>query len=432
MNSAESPPRSLGTRNALLWTIGLAGVIIAAVLILSAGGGKSSQEEPEAKILPVETLVISPVESFQQRRTFTGVIKSARSSELGFDRTGRLASIEVEEGEHVAAGQILARLDIRNLEAKRRELQAQRAAAQASLDELVAGPREETIEAARAEVRDWEAQVKLAELQDRRGEELVRDKVISQDEYEQRSLGKQSAQARLDAAQRRLDELEAGTRKEQLAAQRAMVAQLEAAIENVEVDLEESVLTAPYAGAIAQRNWDEGTILSPGASLLRIVENGRLEAWIGLPPSAVAQLPIGSQQTVEVSGQKYAAVVSGVLPELDVRTRTRTAILQLDDSQNTVAPAQIVRLEVRETSRLETPCYWLPTTALTRGGRGLWAVLAVETDPQNNQEIAVRRDVELLHTDGQRVLVRGTLADGERVIVQGTHRLVAGQRVASS
>ena len=68
---------------------------------------------------------------------------------------------------------------------------------------------------------------------------------------------------------------------------------------------------------------------------------------------------------------------------------------------------------------------WVPATALVRAPRGLWACYVVGEDG-----LVARREVSVVHTDGARVYVRGTLRSGERVIRSGAHRVVQGQHVA--
>ena len=72
--------------------------------------------------------------------------------------------------------------------------------------------------------------------------------------------------------------------------------------------------------------------------------------------------------------------------------------------------------------------YWVPASALTPNRRGLWAVYVAVGEGATST--VATRDVELLHTDGGRSFVRGTLEDGEEVIVSGGHKVVAGQKVA--
>lgn len=431
MNSATSRLRlffgeKMTFRQLMTRSIGLGALVGAPFLGFFALDGQSSQPElPGPTVLPVEVAPIKAVSSFSQRRTFTGVVKAARTSELGFERTGRLVSIEVQEGERVTAGQVLARLDDQNLRAKQRELTARRAAAQSLLDELEAGPRVQTIEAARAEVADLESQVELAKLNFQRREELLASRAISREDYDRTALGMKSTAARLDAAKSRLDELEAGTRVETIESQRAVVEQLAASIADVAVDIEESKLTAPFAGVVGKRHLDEGTIVAPGATLLRLVEDRHLEAWIGLPVHLAARMESDSSVQLLIDGTTAPAQLQTVLPELDPATRTRTAIFKLE-SADTSYPGQVVRIDVRDEAQAEG--FWLPATSLARGSRGLWSVLVAEPRDDDTQ-VAAKRDVEVLYTDGERVLVRGTLDETDQVILSGTHRVVAGQQV---
>jgi hypothetical protein len=76
---------------------------------------------------------------------------------------------------------------------------------------------------------------------------------------------------------------------------------------------------------------------------------------------------------------------------------------------------------------------WLPTTALEKSSRGLWScyVLEKSSDTNTNPEAfrIARRYVELLHSDGVRAFVRGTIGSGEKIVSGGTHRNVPGQLV---
>jgi len=71
--------------------------------------------------------------------------------------------------------------------------------------------------------------------------------------------------------------------------------------------------------------------------------------------------------------------------------------------------------------------FWLPLSALKAGQRGLWDVLVVLE--RDDQLVVARESVEVLHADGERVYVRGTLSDGARIIGDGAHRVTVGQPV---
>jgi RND family efflux transporter MFP subunit len=417
---------------------------IRTIVLLVVGGGAvaalaATFHDPAAdqagaqRILPVETIAVQPVTSYQTVRTYTGTLHAARTAELSFERPGEIISLEVDQGDHVKPGQVLATLDTKSLEAQRRELLAQRAAAQAQLDELEAGTRPEQIAAARSKVRNLEAQVKLQELTLQRRETLVGQRAVSQAEFDQATYGLQSAAALLEAARQELAELEAGPREEKKAAQRAAVEQLAAAVAVIDAQLEDSRLVASFQGTITARHFDEGAVVAPGQIVFRLVEDQQLEAWFGLPVAATGQLQFGSDYQLRVGERRATATVTAIVPELDTATRTRRVVMKLKPGDATAYAGEIVRLDLENEISTE-PAYWLPTTALVRGARGLWSCFVVV--PETNKQPAdartrsiEKRDVKIVHTAGERVLVRGLLTTGDAVIAAGAHRVVPGQQV---
>lgn len=417
------------SRRACQLVTGLALLVLVSIAIgLNTRSSDPLPAEPYA--IPVRVTRIQPVHSCVQQRSFTGLIKAGRTSELSFSRSAKLIEVLVDEGEVVAAGRVLARLDTRHLLAKQRQLKAQRDQAAAVLTELVAGPRPQTIDAQRAAVTGIQAELELAQASFQRHQRLLQEDAVSQSAFEQAEFTVKSLEARRDAAQRELDELLAGSRPEKIDAQKAMVAQLEAALEDLAHDLDDCNLIAPFSGRIGRRYADKGTIVGPATPVLRLVESRNLEAWIGLPSGLAQQLQPGQSHEVVIDHRSYPAILRSILPELDLTTRTQTVVLQLDDPiKAEISPGQIARIEIAEERSVKG--FWLPIDALSRGTRGLWSVLVVQDDG-NGQSQAARRDIEVLHTESQRVLVRGTLQPDDRVITSGTHRVVAGQQVSVS
>ncbi len=410
----------------MLLTMILAGLVgLNAVL----AGKDKEKRSVETKPLPVKTIVLHGSDSFGIKRTYTGIVKAARTSELSFRRTAELTSVLVREGARIRKNEILASVDRRSLQARKQELTAKKNAAQALLNELIAGPRKQTIASARAEVAQMQADLELEQAELQRAGKLFEDAVISRSKYDTVQFGTRAAKARLEAATQKLVELEAGTRPEKIDAQRAVVEQLVAMLSEVAIDLEDSQLKAPYAGVISKRYTDEGTVVSPGEAILRLVDDTRLEAWVGLPAANAINFSVGEKHRLTVGGNEIVATVSAVLPELDSATRTRTVIFDLGSSEsNQIVPYQIVRIEVEQQNN--TKGYWVPVTSLVQSKRGLWSLYVVEPDERDSIFVVARRDVEVLHLQDVRAFVRGTIQSGEHVIADGPHRVVVGQRVS--
>jgi len=412
-------------------------LVLAVVLLAISGIGFVSLSRSDAATDPlaspgtlvVETVVVERVHSFQSAREYTGTVVARRTSGLGFELSGKLNAILVEEGAEVSAGAPLAELDTEHLETRRRQVAAQRAEAAAKLDEMITGPREEDIAAARARVAGLEADVELLRRQTDRQQRLLDRNATSLDAFEEFSFQLQARQAQLDEACHDLEELLNGTRREQITAQQATVEALDAAVADIDVDLRKSTLRAPFAGTVARRSVDEGVVVEAGQEIVRLVEDAELEVWAGLPVAAAMDLVEGMEQRVKIGGRTYSATVAGRFPEVDRATRTRTVILRLERSAAAeVVQGEVVRLHLTET--LEATGYWLPATALSKGQRGLWAAYVAMDVPKSVDARRIeRRDVEILHTEGDRVLVRGALEDGEFVVAGGTHRVAPGQLV---
>ena len=391
---------------------------------------KAEVKVPRARLLPVETVTLEALPAYRATRAYTGKVVARQSSDLSFERTGKLVNLAVDEGDRVTLGLPLARLDTQVLRTTQRQLRAQRAQALARLAEMRAGPRRQTIAAAQAQVHEQRAELALAGLQRRRRQSLMQKGVIAREEFDAADAGVKTWQARLDAAQRRLDELQAGTRPEQIRAQEALVAQFDARLAAMAIDVDKSVLKAPFAGKVARRLVDAGMVVNAGQPLFRLVEDTQPEVHVGLPPHVAAKLTPGRAQSIRIGPTTHQAQVVRILPELDTVTRTVLTVLTLSTSrEGLIVPGQVARLALEET--IDTPGFWLPLTALTKGERGLWSCFALVPDPKGDASAfrTEHRLVEILHTDNSRVFVRGLLQAGERVVKTGTHRLVAGQRV---
>lgn len=376
--------------------------------------------EAESQGLSVQTLVLPEAETgYSVSRAFSGEVQARRQSDLGFERGGELTEIMATEGMTVAAGAPLARLDTRALLSERQGILAQIAAATAQLAELEAGPRSETIAVATASVQDLQNQLDLAAASYQRWQALYDEGAITQQQLDESAAQLGSLEARLVAAQQTEQELQVGSRPEQMQAQAARVASLEAALASLDVALAKSEIRAPYAGQIAARHSDEGTVVAAGQPVLRLVETGIWEARIGVPVHQTRRL--GDAPEVEIEGQLYAAEVEAIAPEVDPISRTVTVLLRLEAA--TLISGQTARLHLTET--INETGYWLPQTALVPASRGLWRVYSVAANQQVNPQV-----VEVVHSEAERVFVRGTLQAGDRIIVAGTQRLVPGQQVS--
>jgi multidrug efflux pump subunit AcrA (membrane-fusion protein) len=381
-----------------------------------------------AGVVTVEVETIKKATTWESRSAYSGIVKAKRKSDLSFERPGRVDEINVEQGDRVTAGQILARLNTEQLEAQLRKLQADKRAAEALLAELKAGPRTETIEAAKAKVRQQDSQLELATANAKRRKRLLDQRLVAREEYEQAQTAVERWETEREIAQKQLEDLELGTREEKIASQSAVIESLSAAIAAAQVDLEHSVIKSPFAGSIVTRSIDEGSVVASGQPIVTINEDTVLQAHVGVPANIAQSLNSGDLLRVLIRDQAIPARLKSIVAQIDETTRSQEVVATLALSpENKVVPGDIARLEVVRT--LPVDGFWLDTTAVLQAQRGLWECYVIEPQKSSDQGVVVRRSVEILQTEGNRVLVRGAVREGERVVVSAIHRLSVGQKV---
>lgn len=444
-SSTPSFPRLIGFGLIVLLVIGIAAAATRKDKLLPS---KPTHAETRVALpMAVNTLVVGEIAPEIQTRSYSGSLIARFESRLSFERSGRVDRIGPHEGARVESGTVLASLAQDDLDAKQHRIESELAAAQAVLDELVAGPREQTIQAAAAKVNELAARVLLAETNAKRQSKLAPQGATSQSQLDSASFGFQASRHSLIAAEALLRELKEGTRDEQIDAQRAKCEAIRGSLREIEADRADSRIVAPFAGSIQNRMVDEGAVVSPGSAALHLVSHA-IEARVALPPAVAQSLRVGSDVSLRCNGQSRPGWVDRVSPTINDDTRTRDVFFRLvesqsDDQSNLFSSlsqqgwvvGEIMELIVfddagsRQSESEHADKHWLPISSLSRGTRGLWTVLVVPGSAAI--ETCERRFVELLKTEGSYAAVQGMLNKGERVIADGLHRVTAGMVVRS-
>ena len=199
-------------------------------------------------------------------------------AQLGFKMPGRVVERLVSEGQRVAAGQLIARLDdseqTQELALRRAEL----AAAQAVLAELEAGSRPQEIAAVEATLRSVEAERERVRLDCARQQELFKHDAISSRDLETAQAQLKVADARAIEAGERLKLVREGPRVETINQARARVEQGRAALALAETHFENTKLTSPLAGVVLSHNIEPGEFVAAGTPIVTVADTAHL--WV--------------------------------------------------------------------------------------------------------------------------------------------------------
>ncbi len=211
---------------------------------------------------------------------------------------GRVAAVLVREGDQVQAGQLLARLDAPEIEAKLRQADAVRDAARSLSAKAEHGARPEEIRAARSNWERAEAAAVLAEKTDARIARLFADGVVPLQKRDEAEAQARAARDAADAARALYDQARTGARPEDRAAAAAQLRQAEGAVAEAEAYRDAAVLRAPTAGEVVERVVDPGELVSPGVPVLSLVDLS--DSWVtfNLREDQLAGLRIGTELPV--------------------------------------------------------------------------------------------------------------------------------------
>lgn len=187
-----------------------------------------------------------------------------RQVELGFRVSGRIQEMRFEEGDPVAEGDLMARLDQQPYENDLHLAAAEVAGERANLQLLETGTRPEEIAQARALVAERQAALANAKQQFERQQQLVRSAAASRQAFDSARALLDEAEARLVSAQKALDLALEGFRSEEKAAARAALDAAQARQAMAETELQDTELQAPAAGTILSRVRERGAIVAPG------------------------------------------------------------------------------------------------------------------------------------------------------------------------
>ena len=199
---------------------------------------------------------------------------------------GRVATVAVNEGQRVDAGQVLVTLDTKDTDLAIGRAQAERAQAVAQLRLVQAGSRAEDIQQAEAQQAAAEADRKAAEddlaaakADEARFEQLLASKSGSQKQRDDAATRLQVAESRLRGAGDRIRaaaalvaKLKAGARPEEVETAKARIASVDALITTLQNDVKEAVIVAPSAGTVTSRLITPGELATTRAPMIVLVD----------------------------------------------------------------------------------------------------------------------------------------------------------------
>jgi HlyD family secretion protein len=246
----------------------------------------------------------------------------AREVRLAAKYGGRVATLSVEEGDLVTAGQELARLETTEARLALEQAQAERRQADADLRLRLAGARREDRAELAAQVEALRVDLGAAERDQQRMEALLERGSGTAKARDDARARRDALAARLEALRQSQARMEAGSRPEEIEAARARVAAAQARAGQLEERLKDAVVTAPRAGLVTEKVAEAGEMVSAGAPL--VVVTDLQDAWLNVYVSEpdLARIRLGQPAEVHTDdGQVRSGRVAFVASQAEFTPR---------------------------------------------------------------------------------------------------------------
>jgi len=335
---------------------------------------------PPAQVF-VDAATIEIVDSFRES---TGSLRPARRSVVASREGGVVELFDVDEGDSVRAGDVLARLDSALL-----QLDVQRAAAQVESDRGLVSERHAELDNAQ---RD---QARLESL-DERGS--ARPVELDDARTETARLAAQLMQAEADVA-----------------AHLAELARAERRVAN-------TTIVAPFDGRVVSTATELGEWINEGGDVAEVVAIDTLECWLDVPETAIAIVRESAEPIdvrIDALRRSVTAHEAVVIPDADPLSRLFPVRLTLDNSAGDLAPGMSVTGMVPTGLKGEALTVHRDSVRVDELGEYVFA---------DRAGVAAVIRVHTLFASGERVVIRpGDIRPGDRVVVEGNERIMPGQ-----
>jgi HlyD family secretion protein len=240
--------------------------------------------------------------------------------EISFRVPGKVLERPVDEGQIVPEGQLIARLDAKDLEQTLAMRQADAATARAALAELQAGSRKEEIEAAKAALDQANADLRRLESDNTRFIDMHQKGIVSDRDFEATRASFETAKAKARQASQQYELVRKGPRPEDIDQGKARAEQARQAADLAKTQQGYATLTAPFTGVVLSKNVEPNEYVSPGTAVVTLGDLKHVWLRAYLEETDLSRVKVEQKAFVTTdafSGKRYEGRVSFISSEAE-------------------------------------------------------------------------------------------------------------------
>jgi RND family efflux transporter MFP subunit len=391
IDRSAAPAVSRRRRRWLWWAV---------ILMVLAIAGAWFALQPRAVAVQTTSVVTTyPSQQFVLLNS-TGYVVAQRKAAISSKATGRLEWLGVAEGSRVKAGDVIARIDARDVVAQGQSAQANVIATRAALEQAL------------AEERDALAQL-------RRSQDLLAQGFLSA--------------AAVDTAKARAEKATAG-----VASARATIGSAEASSRNAQVSVDYTVIRAPFDGVILSKTANVGDLVTPFSSatdskgaVVSIADMSTLEVEADVAESSLSKIAVGQPAEILLDAlpdSRFRGRISRIVPTVDRAKATVMTKVKFDAIDPRILPemsAKVSFLSQDITPDQQKPLLAVASDAIVqREGRAVVFVL------RDDHALAI--PVTPGRKIGDLTAIAGDVKSGDKVVLKPSESFVSGALVKAA
>lgn len=420
--------------------------LLPVALLLMGCHEKTATAETAAVSVKVKTVEQNPINKGVR---YSANIEPAKQVELAFRVGGYVDGLwqvrgvdgrmrDVQEGDIVAKGTMLARVRQSEYAVKVNQAESQVSEAKSALESSQSqfADAQGAVASSKSQLAEAEAALGKARLDFDRAKNLFASQSMTKADYDAARTQFETAEAKHASARSQVAMLEAraNSARAQIEVYRAKVKGSQAVVAEAAIPLQDTALRAPMKAVVLQKSVEVGTLVSGGKTGFVIADTSSVKAVFGVPDLAVAKMQLGATLTVtteSLPGTEFHGQITRVSPSADAKSRVFEIEVTIANPQQALKSGMIASLEVAPTDSnvAAAAVTVVPLSAIVRAKNrpDQYAVFVVEEN--GGRAIARSRGIKLGEALGNTMVVLEGVKAGERIITTGATLVLDGQPV---
>jgi RND family efflux transporter MFP subunit len=364
-------------------------------------GGSGGGARPP---MPVEFATVKR-STVVEHVTVVGNLIGAATVEAVPKVNGRLETVNVKLGDSVRRGQIIAKVEDREIREQVKQAEAQ-------------------FNVSRATIRQRQADLKLAETNLERNRSLLDRELLPRQTYDDTEARHQAALAQVDLA-------------------KAQFEQASSRLDELRINLGNTVIASPVDGFVGKRFLDPGAFIGPNTPVASLVDIRSVRMVANLVEKDVKRVTVGTPAAVEVDafpGETFSGRVSRVAPVFDPATRTAEMEIEVPNPGFRLKPGMYARVQLTVASRSDALTVPSNAIVMVEGKPGVFTAGAeaarndARPAAQSTPAAMVAKFVPVSTgiREEQQIEILNGLSDGTRVVTTGAGALKDGDRIVAA